>query len=142
MWKKCHILFEWPLREEHIFLYSGFYLKTMKTWISCFVWLTYFFFPMFVANNEWPYVDWNRLLLRMFVTKHSLCIFIRRKWAAHMIRAHTCIHLLTFLLTKHFIDCDNVFLKDYSYSQSAVFSPLFLIIKINTFYKIYHHRYE
>ncbi len=30
--------------------------------------------------------------------------------------------LLTFLITKHFMESDNVFLKDYSYSQSAVFS--------------------
>jgi hypothetical protein len=33
---------------------------------------------------------------------------------------HIFTYLSTFLLTKHFIDYDNVFLKDYSYSKSAV----------------------
>jgi hypothetical protein len=42
---------------------------------------------------------------------------------------------VTFLLTKHFIGYDNVFLKDYSYSKPAVCSaPIDLFI-----FMLLHH---
>jgi hypothetical protein len=44
------------------------------------------------------------------------------------LEVHLIADLLTFLLTKHVMDCDNVFLKDYSYSQSAVCSAPSLVI--------------
>jgi hypothetical protein len=43
---------------------------------------------------------------------------------------YSYIVLLTFLLTKHFIDYDNVFLKDYSYSKSAVCSAPALLKRL------------
>jgi len=48
---------------------------------------------------------------------------------------HLYTNLLTFLLTKHLSDYDNFFLKDFSYSKSAMcstFSPIYRC-QINTY---------
>jgi hypothetical protein len=45
-------------------------------------------------------------------------------------RAYYSYIIVTFLLTKHFIDYDNVFLKDYSYSKSAVCSAPALLKRL------------
>ena len=72
----------------------------------------FFFFPLFVSYKRIifenrKYVNNSNKTFLFYKKKVEFCTWLK---------AQLDTNLLTFLLTKHFMDYDNIFLKDFSYS--------------------------